>query len=63
LPRVPLYFRKYNFRGEEYQSEVALLSRSILLLGPESANTNKKGGHVMISGQVRLLTLSTSDLF
>jgi len=39
-------------RGIEYQSEVALLSRSVLLEGPDGAQDTKLGAHVLIHGQV-----------
>lgn len=39
-------------RGQEYQTEVVLLSRSILLQGGPQAESLLAGGHVRIQGQV-----------
>ncbi|KAF5840653.1 hypothetical protein DUNSADRAFT_16026, partial [Dunaliella salina] len=44
----------HHYGGAEYQSEVALLSRSILLQGPPSAQNSKIGAHVLIHGQGRI---------
>jgi hypothetical protein len=39
--------------GPEYQTEVGLLSRAIVLQGAPSSTATSKGGHVQIMGKVR----------
>jgi hypothetical protein len=45
-------FRFHHYGGPEYQSEVALLSRSIVLQSEMQSEARLKGGHVKIMGQV-----------
>eukprot|EP01132_Coremiostelium_polycephalum_P010213 gene10213-12524_t len=40
-----------HYGGKEYQSEVGLLSRRIVLKGADDSNTGKFGGHVMMMGE------------
>ncbi|KAG1656076.1 hypothetical protein FOA52_005738 [Chlamydomonas sp. UWO 241] len=47
-------FLHYHYGGSEYQTEVALLSRSITLQGGPESESRSKGGHVKIMGQARL---------
>ncbi len=42
--------------GPEYQSELLLLSRTILLQGSASMGRHRAGGHVRVEGQVRCRT-------
>lgn len=51
-------FQFYHYGGKEYQSEVALLSRSIVLQSSPDTEWSSKGGHVKIMGQVRALLLA-----
>lgn len=44
----------HHYGGKEYQSEVMLLSRSIVLQGSPAAESRKKGGHVKIMGSGRI---------
>lgn len=46
--------RFYHHAGTEYQNEVALLSRRILLQGDGSSDATGFGGHVMIKGTGRV---------
>ncbi len=48
---TPLRFNHYG--GEEYQTEVVLLSRTILLRSSEETEATKIGAHVRVEGQVR----------
>ncbi|KAL6754041.1 hypothetical protein V8C86DRAFT_399941 [Haematococcus lacustris] len=48
----PLQF--YHYGGAEYQTEVVLLSRSVILSGGPSAESSLRGGHVHIMGQGRI---------
>ncbi|KYQ92567.1 hypothetical protein DLAC_06555 [Tieghemostelium lacteum] len=44
--------RYYHYGGQEYQAEVGLLSRRIILQGdPATSNPGQFGGHVLVSGQ------------
>lgn len=45
---------RYHHAGPEYQNEVALLSRRILLQGAEDSVAGAFGGHVMIMGEGRV---------
>ncbi|KAG1679774.1 hypothetical protein FOA52_012685 [Chlamydomonas sp. UWO 241] len=47
-------FGFYHYGGQEYQTEVALLSRSITLQGGPESVARSKGGHVRVMGQARL---------
>ena len=40
-------------RGSEYKTEVALLSRTILLQSTDALSSSKRAGHVFIEGEVR----------
>ncbi len=46
--------RWYHHASKEYQAEVALLSRRILLQGDSSSDASKFGGHVLITGRGRI---------
>ncbi len=46
--------RWYHHASKEYQAEVALLSRRIVLQGDSSSETSKFGGHVLIMGRGRV---------
>lgn len=50
--------RWYHHAGPEYQSEVALLSRRIVLQGDASSADSAYGGHVMIKGQGRIQSVA-----
>eukprot|EP01132_Coremiostelium_polycephalum_P005307 gene5307-6611_t len=43
--------RFLHYGGQEYQSEVGLLSRRIVLSGADDSNVDKFGGHVMMMGE------------
>ncbi|KAG1661973.1 hypothetical protein FOA52_007145 [Chlamydomonas sp. UWO 241] len=47
-------FQFHHYGGSEYQTEVALLSRSITLQGGPESVSRSKGGHVKVMGQARL---------
>ncbi|KAG1681196.1 hypothetical protein FOA52_015639 [Chlamydomonas sp. UWO 241] len=47
-------FQFDHYGGSEYQTEVALLSRSITLQGGPESVSRSKGGHVKVIGQARL---------
>eukprot|EP01100_Stratorugosa_tubuloviscum_P000897 TRINITY_DN119_c1_g4_i1.p1 TRINITY_DN119_c1_g4~~TRINITY_DN119_c1_g4_i1.p1 ORF type:complete len:1171 (-),score=592.90 TRINITY_DN119_c1_g4_i1:114-3626(-) len=49
---APLKF--VHYAGIEYQAEVALLSRRILIQGDLASETNQFGGHIMSMGQMRV---------
>lgn len=51
--------RRYHHAGAEYQNEVALLSRRILLQGAEDSVAGAFGGHVMIMGEGRVRGVET----
>ncbi|KAK5578897.1 hypothetical protein RB653_008572 [Dictyostelium firmibasis] len=44
----------YHYGGQEYQAEVALLSRNIVFQGDSSSVSTSFGGHVLVSGEGQL---------
>ena len=42
--------RHYHYGGQEYQAEVALLSRRIVLMGHESSEETQYGGKEILKG-------------
>jgi hypothetical protein len=48
------HIQHYHYGGPEYQTEVALLSRSITLQGGPQSESRSKGGHVKVMGQARM---------
>lgn len=54
LAAIRLLILSCLFRGPEYQAEVALLSRNILLQGSKKSESYKKGPGMRIMGQGRL---------
>jgi hypothetical protein len=48
----PLVFSHYG--GPEYQAEVGLLSRNIILSSHRSTEQDQKGGHVKVEGEARI---------
>lgn len=51
--------KNHHYAGIEYQAEVGLLSRRILLQGDESSENEKYGGHVLIMGEGRISGVAT----
>lgn len=54
--------RFYHHAGEEYQTEIGLLSRRIQLEGDEASETAKFGGHLMMMGQGRVSGIETNRM-
>jgi hypothetical protein len=54
--------RFYHHAGEEYQTEIGLLSRRIQLEGDEASETDKFGGHLMMMGQGRVSGIETNRM-
>eukprot|EP00004_Rigifila_ramosa_P004839 TRINITY_DN152_c0_g2_i4.p1 TRINITY_DN152_c0_g2~~TRINITY_DN152_c0_g2_i4.p1 ORF type:complete len:1231 (+),score=275.22 TRINITY_DN152_c0_g2_i4:31-3693(+) len=53
IVRFTTAFKYTHYAGPEYQAEVALLSRDILLQGDASSEASQFGGHLLVRGQGR----------
>jgi hypothetical protein len=57
--QVTVPFTFYHFAGPEYQTEVGLLSRRIVLKGDAQSETQQFGGHTRVTGNGRFSGVQT----
>ncbi len=59
---IAQHFVDLHYRGSEYQAEVAILSRNILITSDAASVSSQLGGHIQIMGQGRMGGMMTYRL-